>query len=72
MRGKSVSKRKIQSDAKYNDEEIAKFINFIMERGKKTVAQRIVYGCFDIVKEKSKQDPRHMFNKALKQINPLV
>ena len=72
MRGKSVSKRKIQSDAKYNDEEIAKFINFIMERGKKTVAQRIVYGCFDIVKEKSKQDPRHMFNKALKQISPLV
>jgi len=72
MRGKPVSKRKIQADAKYNDLDIAKFINYIMERGKKTIAQKIVYTCLDIIKEASKQDPRHVFNKALKQVSPLL
>ncbi len=72
MRGKPVSKRKIQPDAKYNDPDIAKFINYIMKRGKKTVAQKIVYNCLDIIKEATKQDPRHVFNKALKQVSPLL
>ncbi len=72
MRGKPVSKRKIQPDAKFNDADIAKFINYIMERGKKTVAQKIVYGCFEIIKEATKQDPRHVFNKAMKQVSPLL
>ena len=72
MRGKPVSKRKIQPDAKFNDPDVAKFINYIMERGKKTVAQKIVYTCFEIIKESSKQDPRHVFNKALKQVSPLL
>lgn len=72
MRGKPVTKRKIQLDIKYNDADIAKFINYIMERGKKTVAQKIVYTCFDMVKGKTKQDPRHVFNKALKQVSPLL
>ena len=72
MRGKPVTKRKIQLDIKYNDQDIAKFINYIMERGKKTVAQKIVYGCFEIIKEKTKQAPRHIFNKALKQVSPLL
>lgn len=72
MRGKAVSKRKIQPEAKFNDPEIAKFINYIMERGKKTVAQKIVYGCFDIIKDVTKQDPRHVFSKALKQVSPLL
>jgi len=72
MRGKAISKRKIQLEAKFNDPEIAKFINYIMERGKKTVAQQIVYGCFEIIKDATKQDPRHVFNKALKQVSPLL
>ena len=72
MRGKSAPKRTIQGDVKYNDKDIAKFINYIMRRGKKTIAQNVVYGCFDIIKEKTKQDPRHVFNKALKQISPLL
>ena len=72
MRGKPVTKRKIQLDIKFNDQDIAKFINYIMKRGKKTVAQKIVYGCFEIIKEKTKQDPRHIFNKALKQVSPLL
>lgn len=72
MRGKQAPKRKIEGDARYNDTDISKFINYIMERGKKTVAQKVVYDAFDIIKEKSKQDPRHVFNKALKKISPLL
>jgi len=72
MRGKPVPKRKIQGDSKFNDVDIAKFINYIMRRGKKAVAQKIVYQCFDLIKEKAKQDPRHVFNKALKQVGPLL
>ena len=72
MRGKSAAKRKIEGDIKYNDTDIAKFINYIMRRGKKSIAQNIVYNAFDIIKEKTKQDPRHVFNKALKRVSPLL
>ncbi len=72
MRGKSATKRDIEGDAKYNDKNIAKFINYVMERGKKSVAEQIVYGAFEIIKEKTKQDPRHIFNKAIKKASPLV
>ncbi|PIT93719.1 30S ribosomal protein S7 [Candidatus Falkowbacteria bacterium CG10_big_fil_rev_8_21_14_0_10_43_11] len=70
MRGKPAPKREIQPDVRYRDLDVAKFMNYIMERGKKTVAEKIIYGCFDIIKEKTKQDPRHVFNKALKQVGP--
>lgn len=72
MRGKRAPKRKIEGDVKYNDTDIAKFINYLMRGGKKTVAQGIIYDAFDIIKEKTKQDPRHIFNKALKKISPLL
>jgi len=72
MRGKPVSKRKVQGDSKYNDIDVAKFINYIMRGGKKSVAQKVIYQCFDIIREIIKQDPRHVFNKALKQVSPLL
>jgi len=72
MRGKPAPKRSIEGDAKYNDKNIAKFINYVMERGKQSVAERIVYGAFNILKDKTKQDPRHIFNKAIKKVSPLV
>ncbi len=72
MRGKQAPKRKIKGDAKYNDADVAKFINYIMRRGKKSVAENVVYGAFDIIKEETKQDPRHVFHKALKKISPLL
>ncbi|HAM88154.1 MAG: 30S ribosomal protein S7 [Candidatus Falkowbacteria bacterium GW2011_GWC2_38_22] len=72
MRGKQAPKRKIEGDIRYNDTDVAKFINYIMQRGKKTVAQGIVYDAFDIIKEDTKQDPRHVFNKALKKVSPLL
>ena len=72
MRGKPAPKREIEGDSKYNDINIAKFINYVMESGKKSVAEGIVYDSFEILKEKTKQDPRHIFNKALKKVSPLV
>ena len=72
MRGKQAPKRDIEGDVKYSDKNITKFINYVMESGKKSVAQKIVYGSFEIIKEKTKQDPRHVFNKAIKKVSPLV
>lgn len=72
MRGKQAPKRDIKSDLKYNDVNIAKFINYLMEEGKKSVAENVVYKSFNIIKEKTKQDPRHLFIKAIKKVSPLV
>jgi small subunit ribosomal protein S7 len=72
MRGKQAPKRKIEGDLKYNDKSIAKFINYIMQDGKKSVSERIVYNAFNVIKDKTKQDPRHVFNKAIKKVSPLV
>jgi len=72
MRGKQAPKRDINGDSKYNDKNIAKFINHLMKQGKKSIAENIVYSAFSIIKEETKQDPRHVFNKAIKKISPLV
>lgn len=72
MRGKPAPKRKIEGDLKFNDIDVAKFVNYIMRRGKKNAAERIVYNAFEIIKEKTKQDPRHIFHKALKRVSPLL
>lgn len=72
MRGKPAPKRKIEGDAKYSDVDVAKFINYIMKSGKKSTAQNVVYDAFEIIKDRTKQDPRHVFNKALKKVSPLL
>ncbi|MBU4332674.1 30S ribosomal protein S7 [Patescibacteria group bacterium] len=72
MRGKPAPKRKIKSDPKHNSATVAKFINHIMQRGKKTVAQKIVYGAFDLIAQKTKKDPLDIFKKALENISPEV
>ncbi len=72
MRGKPAPKRIIAPDPQFNDPEIAKFINYIMQRGKKAVAQRVVYDCFDIIKEKTGQDPLAVFGKAMKMVSPML
>lgn len=72
MRGKQAPKREIAEDAQFNEVNIAKFINYIMKDGKKETARNIVYGAFDKIKKETKQDPRHVFNKALKRVSPLV
>ena len=72
MRGKKASKRKIEPDQKFNSIPIAKFINYIMRGGKKSVARSIVYDALEIVSEKTKQDGLSVFNQAMKNIQPAV
>lgn len=72
MRGKQAPKRKIEGDVKFGDTHVAKLINYLMKDGKKSIAQKIVYKAFDIVKAETKQDPRHVLNKALKKVAPLM
>ena len=72
MRHKKVSKRKILGDPKFHSEIVAKFINYMMERGKKSVAQNIVYKAFDILKEKTGKDPLEFFQQAVNNISPAV
>ena len=70
MRGKKKTKRVISPDPIYNNVMISKFINQVMRRGKKTVAQKIVYGSFDIVKEKTKKEPLEVFDLAISNVKP--
>ncbi|PIY96365.1 MAG: 30S ribosomal protein S7 [Candidatus Kerfeldbacteria bacterium CG_4_10_14_0_8_um_filter_42_10] len=72
MRGKRAPKRKIQPDFKYNSIIITKFINQIMRRGKKSTAERVVYGALELIKEKSKKDPLDVFDQAIKNASPVV
>ncbi len=69
--GKKDYKRVIVPDPKYGSAVLAKFINHIMERGKKTVAQTIVYSAFDIIAA-AKKDPMKVFEEALKTVQPQV
>lgn len=72
MRRKKIEKRIIQPDPIYNNVTVEKLINQVMRRGKKTIARKIVYGAFDIVKEKEKKEPVEVFEKALQNAAPLL
>ena len=72
MARKQVKKRIINPDPVYNSYEIAKLINQVMMGGKKTIAQKIVYGALDIVKEKTNREPREVFETALKNTSPIL
>jgi small subunit ribosomal protein S7 len=71
-RRRVAAKREILPDFKYNDVMITKFINKIMMRGKKSIAESIVYGCLDIIKEKAGKDPLETFKTALNNVKPAV
>lgn len=64
--------REIIPDRVYNSVVVAKFINQVMKQGKKSKANKIVYGAFAIIKEKTKQEPLDVFEKALKEVTPTV
>ncbi len=72
MRGKQAPKRKRKPDPKYGNDDLAKFINFVMQRGKKSIAQKIVYGAFDIIAEKTKQKPIEVFDLAIRNVSPVL
>ncbi len=68
----SAEKREINPDPKFGDLVVTKFMNAIMLHGKKSVAENIVYGAFDAVQGKSKQDPVTVFHQALDNVAPHV
>lgn len=72
MRRKKKIKQAISPDPVYNNVIVAKFINQVMRRGKKTVARKIVYGAFDIVKTKTKKEPLEVFDLAFRNASPLL
>ena len=68
----TVKKREIKPDYRYNSTLISRFINAVMRKGKKSLAERIVYEAMEVVKQKSKQDPLKMFEKAVENVRPLL
>lgn len=67
-----AEKREINPDPKYGDPVITKFMNAVMRRGKKSVAERIVYGALEKVESRAKQDPVQLFRQALENVMPAV
>ena len=72
MRKRRAVKRDVLPDAIYNSKIVTKLINQIMQDGKKGTAQKIVYDAFDIIKEKTNEDPMVIFNKAMENIKPAL
>jgi len=69
---KKFQLQKIKPDSVYNDVLLAKFINYIMKRGRKFLAGKIIYQAFDIIKKDIKEDCLEVFKKAIDKIGPLV
>jgi small subunit ribosomal protein S7 len=65
-------KKIIAPDIVYNDLMVSKLINQVMYEGKKTIARKIVYGAFDIIREKTKQDPLEVFKLAIQNVSPML
>jgi small subunit ribosomal protein S7 len=71
-RKREVPKRKVTPDPKFSSVLLAKFINNLMLAGKKSIAQSIVYGAFDIITDKAKDDPLTVFERAIANVKPVV
>ena len=72
MRGKKAPKRTIAPDPKYGSLVVAKLMNYVMHDGKKSIAQTIVYGALDHVREKMNADPVEVLNNAIKNVSPAL
>ncbi|MBU1665681.1 MAG: 30S ribosomal protein S7 [Gammaproteobacteria bacterium] len=71
-RRREVPKRVILPDPKFGSQEVAKFMNVVMNSGKKAVAERIVYGAFEQIGKKSGKDPVEVFGQAMSNVRPVV
>jgi small subunit ribosomal protein S7 len=71
-RKRMVEKREIAPDPKYHSQLVSKFVNSLTRRGKKSLAQAIIYGAFDAIKQKTKEDPLPVFQKAVSNVKPVV
>lgn len=68
----SAEKREVLPDPKYGDMVVTKFVNSLMRAGKKSVAEKILYGAFDQIEDKAKTDPLAMFHDALENVRPSI
>ena len=71
-RRRSAVRRILAPDPAYNNVELSKFINCVMQRGKKTTAQRIIYSAFDIIREEANREPLEVFQQAMRNATPAV
>jgi small subunit ribosomal protein S7 len=71
-RRREVPKREVLPDPKYSSQDVSKFINVLMTGGKKSVAERIIYGALDTIKKKSSKEPLEVFTQALNNVKPMV
>ena len=71
-RRREVPNRIVLPDPKFGDDTLAKFMNVLMLDGKKSVAERMVYGALDTVANRTKEDPIEVFNRALENVRPAV
>lgn len=71
-RRRRVPKRQVLPDPKYGDALVTKFMNNVMKDGKKAVAEKIVYGAFDVIQDRTREDPVKVFRRALENVQPMV
>jgi small subunit ribosomal protein S7 len=71
-RRREIPKREILPDPKYASQDVSKFINVLMTGGKKSVAERIIYGALESIKKKSNKEPLEVFTQALNNVKPMV
>jgi small subunit ribosomal protein S7 len=68
----TIKKRKVPADPFYNSTVVARFVNLFLRQGKKTTAEKVVYGTMDILKQKTKEDPLKILEKALENVRPFL
>jgi len=71
-RRREVTRREILADPKYKNILVAKFINKVMQQGKKSVAERILYHAMEIIQERTKEDPLKVFEKSVSNVKPII
>ena len=71
-RRREIPKREVLPDPKYASQDVSKFINVLMTGGKKSVAERIIYGALDQIKKRSNKEPLEVFVQALNNVKPMV
>ncbi len=71
-RRRVVEKREVLPDSLYGDQTLTKFMNCLMKDGKKSTAEKIVYGALEVIRERTREDPLMVFHKALENCRPMV
>ena len=71
-RRREIEKRDILPDPKFNNKLVAKFVNSLLKRGKKSVAESILYGALDIIEKRLKEQPVELFEKAVNNTKPVI